>query len=201
MNDRLRLILLVMALSVTVALTGCSQPEQNSSIAADDNTTSLQSSIDTVTDTSKTGSITAPEGSELVKTLTDNNNNTVELYGYKSGSDELFICFISIKDNDKKPIQQIEINKFKTFTTDSGDNVYVYADEKTKQGYRIILNTDNSIKSVEYCEDALQYIKLIEDINKGNTSIEEPVEELPEFYTEDPENVPRQRQICKACRP
>ena len=58
MNDRLRLILLVMALSVTVALTGCSQPEQNSSIAADDNTTSLQSSIDTVTDTSKTGSIT-----------------------------------------------------------------------------------------------------------------------------------------------
>ena len=79
MNDRLRLILLVMALSVTVALTGCSQPEQNSSIAADDNTTSLQSSIDTVTDTSKTGSITAPEGSELVKTLTDNNNNTVEL--------------------------------------------------------------------------------------------------------------------------
>lgn len=188
MNDRLRLILLVMALSVTVALTGCSQPEQNSSIAADDNTTSLQSSIDTVTDTSKTGSITAPEGSELVKTLTDNNNNTVELYGYKSGSDEPFICFISIKDNDKKPIQQIEINKFKTFTTDSGDNVYVYADEKTKQGYRIILNTDNSIKSVEYCEDALQYIKLIEDINKGNTSIEEPVEELPEFYTEDPEN-------------
>ena len=114
MNDRLRLILLVMALSVTVALTGCSQPEQNSSIAADDNTTSLQSSIDTVTDTSKTGSITAPEGSELVKTLTDNNNNTVELYGYKSGSDEPFICFISIKDNDKKPIQQIEINKFKT---------------------------------------------------------------------------------------
>lgn len=78
MNDRLRLILLVMALSVTVALTGCSQPEQNSSIAADDNTTSLQSSIDTVTDTSKTGSITAPEGSELVKTLTDNNNNTVD---------------------------------------------------------------------------------------------------------------------------
>ena len=57
MNDRLRLILLVMALSVTVALTGCSQPEQNSSIAADDNTTSLQSSIDTVTDTSKTGSL------------------------------------------------------------------------------------------------------------------------------------------------
>lgn len=55
MNDRLRLILLVMALSVTVALTGCSQPEQNSSIAADDNTTSLQSSIDTVTDTSKPG--------------------------------------------------------------------------------------------------------------------------------------------------
>ena len=74
MNDRLRLILLVMALSVTVALTGCSQPEQNSSIAADDNTTSLQSSIDTVTDTSKTGSITAPEGSELVKTLTDNTD-------------------------------------------------------------------------------------------------------------------------------
>lgn len=55
MNDRLRLILLVMALSVTVALTGCSQPEQNSSIAADDNTTSLQSIIDTVTDTSKPG--------------------------------------------------------------------------------------------------------------------------------------------------
>ena len=95
MNDRLRLILLVMALSVTVALTGCSQPEQNSSIAADDNTSSLQSSIDTVADTSKTESITAPEGSELVKTFTDNNNNTVELYGYKLGSDEPFICFIS----------------------------------------------------------------------------------------------------------
>ena len=90
-----------MALSVTVALTGCSQPEQNSSIAADDNTTSLQSSIDTVTDTSKTGSITAPEGSELVKTLTDNNNNTVELYGYKSGSDEPLYALFQLKITTK----------------------------------------------------------------------------------------------------
>lgn len=100
MNDRLRLILLVMALSVTVALTGCSQPEQTV-VQRQMIIQRPYKAVSILLPILQNGSITAPEGSELVKTLTDNNNNTVELYGYKSGSDEPFICFISIKDNDK----------------------------------------------------------------------------------------------------
>lgn len=189
MNARFKLLSAVIALSVIGSLTGCSQSEQNSSISTEDNTSSVQSS----NDTSKTESITATEGSELVNTLTDNNNNTVELYGYTSVADKPIISLISAKDISGNLIKQIEIDKSISFITDNGEEVFIYANEKTSQGYRIMYNRDDSIKLVEYCEDALQYINLMENVNSentssGNTSIVNSDDELPEYYTEDPEN-------------